>query len=177
MIFLKQKLGKLISINPRTQLKKGEIARKISMSDLEPFTRDISSFSYSTYNGGTRFRNGDTLLARITPCLENGKTSIVNILNENEVAFGSTEYFVLRANNNVIDSYYLYYLVTTPRFRNVAIKSMTGTSGRQRAQKEAIEDFVVDLPSLEDQKSIAHKLKILDDKITLNRQINANLAV
>lgn len=172
---MKCQLEDLITINPKVQLEKGKLAKKIAMDDLKPFTRDIDSFSYSKFNGGTKFQNGDTLLARIAPCLENGKTAFVNILEPNEIAFGSTEYFVLRANENVIDPYYLYYLSITPRFRKVAIKSMTGTSGRQRAQREAIEAFTFDCPSLEKQKSIAYKLKILDDKIALNKQINANL--
>ena len=172
---MKCQLGDLITINPKIQLKKGTIAKKIAMDDLIPFTRDIYSFSYSKFNGGTKFQNGDTLLARITPCLENGKTAFVNILKPNEKAFGSTEYFVLRAKESVIDPYYLYYLSITPTFREVAIKSMTGTSGRQRAQREAIESFTFNCPPLEQQKSIAYKLKILDDKIALNKQINANL--
>lgn len=170
------RLGDLITINPRINLKKGKVTRKIAMDDISPFTRDIKSFSFSEYKGGTKFQNGDTLMARITPCLENGKTAFVNILKPGEIAFGSTEYFVLRARKKVMDPYYLYYLSITQKFREVAIKSMTGTSGRQRAQKEAIEEFVVNLPSLKEQGNIAYRLKILDDKITLNRQINANLA-
>lgn len=169
------RLGDLITINPRINLKKGKVTRKIAMDDISPFTRDIKSFSFSEYKGGTKFQNGDTLMARITPCLENGKTAFVNILKPGEIAFGSTEYFVLRARKKVMDPYYLYYLSITQKFREVAIKSMTGTSGRQRAQKEAIEEFVVNLPSLKEQGNIAYRLKILDDKITLNRQINANL--
>lgn len=168
------KLGDLIAINPKISLSKGKKARKIAMEDITPFTRDIGSYSFTEYKGGTKFQNGDTLLVRITPCLENGKTAFVNILKDDEVAFGSTEYFVLRAKEKVMDPYYLYYLVTTSAFRKVAIKSMTGTSGRQRAQKEAIENFNLDLPSLIEQKRISYKLKILDDKIALNKQINAN---
>src|SRR5699024_11412458 len=111
----------------------------------------------------------------ITPCLENGKTSFVNILEENEVAFGSTEYFVFRAKQDIINPYYLYYLVTTDKFREVAIRSMSGTSGRQRVQKDQILDFSVDLPSLEDQEKIMKPLKLIDDKISLNTKLNTNL--
>ena len=93
----KYKLGEIIELNPRESIKKGNVARKIAMDDLGEFKRDIESYSYSEYKGGTKFRNYDILMARITPCLENGKTSFVNILEENEVAFGSTEYFVFRA--------------------------------------------------------------------------------
>lgn len=171
----KYKLGEIIELNPRESIKKGNIARKIAMDDLGEFKRDIESYSYSEYKGGTKFRNYDTLMARITPCLENGKTSFVNILEENEVAFGSTEYFVFRAKQDIINPYYLYYLVTTDKFREVAIKSMSGTSGRQRVQKDQILDFSVDLPSLEDQEKIMKPLKLIDDKISLNTKLNTNL--
>lgn len=172
---MKYKLGEIIELNPRESIKKGNIARKIAMDDLGEFKRDIESYSYSEYKGGTKFRNYDTLMARITPCLENGKTSFVNILEENEVAFGSTEYFVFRAKQDIINPYYLYYLVTTDKFREVAIKSMSGTSGRQRVQKDQILDFSVDLPSLEDQEKIMKPLKLIDDKISLNTKLNTNL--
>ena len=171
----KYKLGEIIALNPRESIKKGNITRKIAMDDLGEFKRDIESYSYSEYKGGTKFRNYDTLMARITPCLENGKTSFVNILEENEVAFGSTEYFVFRAKQDIINPYYLYYLVTTDKFREVAIKSMSGTSGRQRVQKDQILDFSVDLPSLEDQEKIMKPLKLIDDKISLNTKLNTNL--
>ncbi|ARU20263.1 restriction endonuclease subunit S [Ligilactobacillus salivarius] len=171
----KYKLGEIIELNPRESIKKGNITRKIAMDDLGEFKRDIESYSYSEYKGGTKFRNYDTLMARITPCLENGKTSFVNILEENEVAFGSTEYFVFRAKQDIINPYYLYYLVTTDKFREVAIKSMSGTSGRQRVQKDQILDFSVDLPSLEDQEKIMKPLKLIDDKISLNTKLNTNL--
>lgn len=171
----KYKLREIIELNPRESIKKGNIARKIAMDDLGEFKRDIESYSYSEYKGGTKFRNYDTLMARITPCLENGKTSFVNILEENEVAFGSTEYFVFRAKQDIINPYYLYYLVTTDKFREVAIKSMSGTSGRQRVQKDQILDFSVNLPSLEDQEKIMKPLKLIDDKISLNTKLNTNL--
>lgn len=168
-------LGEVIELNPRETIVKNTIARKISMNDLEPFTRDISTFSYERYSGGTKFRNNDVLLARITPCLENGKTAFVNILDQDEVAFGSTEYFVLRGKKGLIDPYYLYYLSISQDFRNVVIRSMTGTSGRQRAQKDSILDYKLNLPNIQYQRAIAAKLKVLDDKIRLNKQINDNL--
>ncbi|OSP22027.1 restriction endonuclease subunit S [Staphylococcus agnetis] len=119
--------------------------------------------------------NGDTLLARITPCLENGKTAYVDILDENEIAFGSTEFFVLRPKDNLMDSHFLYYLMRTNELRNTIIKSMTGTSGRQRAQKESILEYEFCLPSLKVQIAIAKLLKNLDDKIETNKKIIANL--
>lgn len=172
---MKVRLGEVIELNPRETIVKNTIARKISMNDLEPFTRDISTFSYERYSGGTKFRNNDVLLARITPCLENGKTAFVNILDQDEVAFGSTEYFVLRGKKGLIDPYYLYYLSISQDFRNVVIRSMTGTSGRQRAQKDSILNYKLNLPNIQYQRAIAAKLRVLDDKIRLNKQINDNL--
>ena len=72
-----------------------------------------------SYTGGNKFRNGDTLMARITPCLENGKTAYVSILDEDEVGFGSTEYIVFRNIEGVTDSKYIYYFVTNPWFRDI----------------------------------------------------------
>lgn len=168
-------LGDVIELNPRESMIKGTVARKIAMDDLKEFCRDISSFSYTEYKGGTKFRNYDVLLARITPCLENGKTALVDILERNEIAFGSTEFFVLRPKRDLIDPYYLYYLATTDNFRNTVIKSMTGTSGRQRADKNAVLSFEFELPALNKQREIVRPMKLADDKIRLNNQINANL--
>ena len=89
-------IGKVIDFNPSESIKKGTIAKKIPMDKLNVFDKKIRGFEITEYNGGPKFRNGDTLLARITPCLENGKTAKVDILDEDEVAFGSTEFIVLR---------------------------------------------------------------------------------
>ena len=172
---MKVKLGKVIQLNPREQISKGKVAKKIAMDNLEPYTREVSGYDLDIYKGGTKFRNKDTLLARITPCLENGKTAYVNILDDNEVAFGSTEYFVLRAKKELIDPLYLYYLSISRKFRTVAIKSMTGTSGRQRVQKDSILNYEFDLPQMEEQKRIAKMIGCLDDKKVLNDKINDNL--
>lgn len=172
---MKVKLGDVIELNPSEKLPKGDRARKIAMDNLDPYAREISGFDFDEYKGGTKFRNEDILLARITPCLENGKTAYVNILEKEEVAFGSTEYFVLRAKKELINPLYLYYLSVSSNFRTVAIKSMTGTSGRQRVQKEAILNYEFDLPSLEEQEKIASRIGYLDDKKTLNDKINDNL--
>ena len=173
---MKVKLGKVIQLNPREQISKGKVAKKIAMDNLEPYTRKVSGYDLDIYKGGTKFRNKDTLLARITPCLENGKTAYVNILDDNEVAFGSTEYFVLRAKKELIDPLYLYYLSISRKFRTVAIKSMTGTSGRQRVQKDSILNYEFDLPQMEEQKRIAKMIGCLDDKKVLNDKINDNLS-
>lgn len=169
------KLGDIIQLNPTERLAKGTSAKKVPMEYLQPFTRAISDYETAEYSGGSKFRNGDTLMARITPCLENGKTAYVSILNDGEVGFGSTEYIVFRNIEGVTDSKFVYYFVTSPWFREIAIKSMVGSSGRQRVQQSVLENLEVTLPPLEEQRRIAGILGSLDDKIELNRRINANL--
>ena len=169
------KLKNYIELNPKEHISKGEVVRQVTMADLEPFNRDIKKCGYVKYKSGTKFRNGDTLLARITPCLENGKTSFVNFLKQNEVAVGSTEFYVLRAIEGKMDPNYLYYLSISKKFRKSLIKSMTGTSGRQRATKEAVLDYDSNIPDIDNQKSISHKLSLIDDMISVNNQINDNL--
>ena len=169
------KLGDIVEINPTESLKKGTVAKKIGMDVLQPYCRAIPSFSFEPYTGGTKFKNGDTIMARITPCLENGKTAMVNILDDNEIGFGSTEYIVFRAKNNITDPYFIYYLVTSDCIRNPAIKSMVGSSGRQRVQTDVVANLSINLPPLPTQQKIAAILSSLDDKIELNNKININL--
>lgn len=169
------KLKDIVEINPTESLKKGTVAKKIGMDVLQPYCRAIPSFSFEPYIGGTKFKNGDTIMARITPCLENGKTAMVNILDDNEIGFGSTEYIVFRAKNNITDPYFIYYLVTSDCIRNPAIKSMVGSSGRQRVQTDVVANLSINLPPLPTQQKIAAILSSLDDKIELNNKINTNL--
>lgn len=169
------RLKEIVIFNPTERLAKGTLAKKVPMEYLQPFTRAISSYETAEYSGGSKFRNGDTLMARITPCLENGKTAYVSILDDGEVGFGSTEYIVFRNIEGVTDSKFVYYFVTSPWFREIAIKSMVGSSGRQRVQQSVLENLEVTLPPLEEQRRIAGILGALDDKIELNRRINANL--
>ena len=169
------KLSDFMEFNPNETLTKGSIAKKVAMENLKPYNRDIFDYEYAPYNGGVKFRNGDTIMARITPCLENGKTSKVNILEDNEIAFGSTEYIVFRKRDNISDENFIYYLVTSPKIREIAIKSMVGSSGRQRVQADVLANLELELPPLETQKKIAGVLSSLDDKIELNNKINQNL--
>ena len=169
------KLSDVVRFNPSERLLKGEIAKKVPMDLLQPYTRGISGFEMASYTGGSKFRNGDTLMARITPCLENGKTAYVSMLDEDEVGFGSTEYIVFRNIEGITDNKFVYYFVTSPWFRDIAVKSMVGSSGRQRVQQAMLENLVVNLPPLAEQKQIAGILGALDDKIELNRCINDNL--
>ena len=172
---MKCKLADIAEFNPKESLKKGTVAKKVAMDQLQPFCRDILSYTLEPFNGGTKFRNGDTIMARITPCLENGKTAKVAILDDGETGFGSTEYIVFRAKAGISDEEYLYYLICSPLVRDAAIKSMVGSSGRQRVQIDVVQNLEIDLPSITEQRKIGALLRFLDDKIELNNKINDNL--
>lgn len=171
----KMSLIDYIEMNPRETIAKGCIAKKIGMDKLQPFCRDILEYELAEFNGGSKFRNGDTIMARITPCLENGKTAMVTILDENEVGFGSTEYIVFRAKKGWTIPNFVYYLVCSSVVRELAIKSMVGSSGRQRVQTDIVANLEINFPSLDKQTRISSILKSLDDKIALNNKINNNL--
>ena len=164
-----------IEFNPHLNLKKGTIATKVAMDKLKPFTKKIPETEKAEFNGGAKFCNGDTLMARITPCLENGKTAFIDFLDDGEVAFGSTEFIVMRANAGISDPQFVYYTAINPTFRNVAIKSMVGSSGRQRVQQSVLEELELSVPDLDEQRRIGAFLARLDEKIALNNRINDNL--
>lgn len=164
-----------IEFNPRLSIKKGETATKVSMDKLKPFTKHIDETEKAAFTGGSKFCNGDTIMARITPCLENGKTAFVDVLDKNEVAFGSTEFIVMRSRKGISDPQFVYYLAISPEFRNVAIKSMVGSSGRQRVQQDVLNNVELSIPPLGEQEKIGAFLAALDNKIALNNKINNNL--
>ena len=169
-----KKLKDIADFNPRESLAKGTVAKKIGMDKLQPFCRDVPGYELEPFSGGTKFRNGDTIMARITPCLENGKTAKVSILDDGEVGFGSTEYIVFRAKDGV-DEDFIYYLVCSPLIREPAIKSMVGSSGRQRVQTDVVQNLEIMVPDYEEQRRISGLLKLLDDKIAANTEVNNNL--
>ena len=173
--WLEKRMDEIADFNPRESIPKGTFAKKISMDKLQPFCRDVPGYEMEVFSGGTKFKNGDTIMARITPCLENGKTAKVDILDEDEVGFGSTEYIVFRAKEGN-DPDFIYYLVMSPVVREPAIKSMVGSSGRQRVQTDVVKGLKVKVPELREQQAIASVLKVLDDKIATNIRINDNLA-
>lgn len=175
MSYVLTKMIDIIEFNPRETIARKQVCKKVPMEYLQPFTRQISGFEEAPYAGGTKFRNNDTIMARITPCLENGKTAFVKGFAENEVVFGSTEYIVMRAIPGASDSVFIYYLATSPSFREVAIKSMVGSSGRQRVQQDVLENLELVLPDCETQVRVGKVLSAFDDKIELNTQINHNL--
>ena len=165
-----------VVVNPRIRLERGKAYPFISMAAVEPNSQWAYADQKRDYSsGGSRFRHGDTLMARITPCLENGKVARYRSTDETDVAFGSTEFIVIRGRSEVTDNRFAYYLTQSPKVRNYAISQMTGTSGRQRVLTSALDHINVSLPPLADQRHIAHILGTLDDKIELNRRMNATL--
>ena len=169
------RLSDFMEFNPTVRLSKNTLAKKVTMDQLVPRCRDIYNWSFEPYSGGAKFQNGDTIMARITPCLENGKHSFVSFLDDNEIAYGSTEYIVIRGREGISDNLFVYYLSHYPEFKNTAVKSMVGSSGRQRAQVDVLENIIMSLPPLPEQHRIANFLSSLDDKIAVNRRINDNL--
>ena len=146
-------LKDFIDFNPKESLSK-DFHRKISMDQLKPFQRFINSNNYEMFSGGSKFKNGDTIMARITPCLENGKTAFVNCLNKDEVAFGSTEFIVARAKQGVSLPLFVYYLLCSSPVRDTAILSMTGSSGRERVQQFMLDNYEIKDYNLEFQQHI-----------------------
>lgn len=170
----KMLLRKAIKFNPSETIAKGRVSKKIPMGFLTEFQRKIKGFELSEYSSGPKFRNSDTLVAKITPCLENGKTAYVDILDDKEIAFGSSEFIVLR-NTEFSDPEFIYYFARSPLFRERAISCMEGTSGRKRVNENILKNFEFDFPILQDQQKIASVLSTLDAKIELNNEINAEL--
>ncbi len=135
------KLGDLISFNPREKI---NYSNKYEFFDMKCLSEDSMSLNTGVYKNsksGSSFRVNDTLLAKITPCLENGKTGFVSSL-ENEIGRGSTEFVVMRSNENS-NPYFIYSLARNNRFREYAIKSMTGTSGRQRVRVDLLKEYLI----------------------------------
>lgn len=171
---ISKRIDELAFFNPSEKIVEGQTLKKIPMENLNVWNRKITGFVLGEYKSGSKFRNNDVLVAKITPCLENGKTAYVDILDENEVAFGSTEFIVLRAKEG-IDSNFLYYLAISPTFRKRAISCMEGTSGRKRVNESTLKLYDILLPQEQQQKKIANVLLALDKKIELNNRINAEL--
>jgi type I restriction enzyme S subunit len=163
--WLTYRLDELIEFNPKERLPKGTDAPYVEMAALPQNGRWHDKPVLCAVNSGSRFRDSDTLLARITPCLENGKTAQVRGLGVGVIGWGSTEFIVMRAKQGVADPSFVYLLARDPGFREYAIQQMTGTSGRQRVPTESIASFEVSLPPLDEQRRIAEVLGALDDRI------------
>mgnify|MGYP000985362043 CR=1 FL=1 len=165
------RFGDVVEVNPKVHLETGVEYPFLPMEDIVGGRKYNPPTQTRIFDksGGSRFANDDTVLARITPCLENGKASKVKGLLEG-VGFGSTEFFVFRAVKDLTDPDFVYYLAISDIIRQPAIKSMVGASGRQRADKGVVENIIFNLPDLPTQRRIASILSAYDDLIENNNR-------
>ena len=170
----KYKISDFIEINPKVKLITNQEYSFVEMKDLDANNKSVIPSDFKKLKGGAKFQDFDTLFARITPCLQNGKICQVKGL-KNGIGFGSTEFLVFRGKKKISDSDFVYYLSREPFFRQFSESNMIGTSGRQRIAKEAFENLQLELPPLQEQKAIASILSALDDKIENNLAMNKTL--
>ena len=156
-----------ITLNPPVPLKKGIAYPFIEMANVGSYQREPENVDTKVYSSGSRFADGDTIIARITPCLQNGKGFYCHNIGE---GFGSTEFIVLRPKDQTVDSRYLYYLMQTNYIREKMIKSMVGASGRQRVNNDVFTSIDISFPKIEIQRRIADILSAYDDLIENNRK-------
>jgi len=162
-----------VQINPSVPLERGEVYPFVDMQAVDPASRSVGPSEMREFKGGgSRFMHGDTLMARITPCLENGKIARFAAPDDQSLGHGSTEFIVIRGKEGVTDNDFAYYLTRWEEVRQYAISQMTGSSGRQRVPTNALSHIEVDLPPVKEQQAIACILGALDDKIDLNRRMN-----
>ena len=165
-----------VQINPTVRLERGAVYPFVDMAAVSVDSRSATSTVEREFkSGGSKFQSGDTLMARITPCLENGKIARYQATGDKQEAHGSTEFIVIRGRPNVTDNVFAYYLTQWNEVREYAISQMTGTSGRQRVPVGSLDHLNVPIPPLPEQRAIAHVLGTLDDKIELNRRMNETL--
>ena len=139
-------LPEMIEINPSRYLPRGKVAPYLDMANMPTKGHAPDMVIDRPFGSGMRFTNGDTLVARITPCLENGKTAYVNFLPHGEIGWGSTEYIVMRP-KPPLPNEFAYCLARSAGFREFAIQNMTGTSGRQRVPAKAFSGLLISEPS------------------------------
>ena len=164
------KLSDVISFKPKVKLTKERMKQFVPMQALSTnsMVLDTSQFTATASNSGSKFQNGDTLLARITPCLENGKTAFVTGIESDEGAVGSTEFIVMRSKE--LNPYMVYLLARTDDFRQAAINSMTGSDGRQRAQVDKLEVLSYLKPTRNVIDSFAHIAEPMFKQIDVKRR-------
>ncbi len=141
-------LSDLVTVNGKRILPKGSLSTYVGMASLPDHSASVFEWSSKPFGSGQKFVNGDVLMARITPCLENGKTAIVDMLRPDEVGWGSTEYVVLSPRDHTSTAW-IYCLVRTESVRSFAIRSMSGTSGRQRFQASDLSKYLIAPPTEE----------------------------
>ena len=163
-------------VNPKTPRNDDGTVAYLPMAALSEsgMTVDRGAPAYRKKSTSVRFRNGDTLFARITPCLENGKTAFVQILAPGAVACGSTEFIVLRGRH--VSDYFVYLTARQPDFRENAIKSMVGSSGRQRVQPSCFDRYLVPVPPDLIAKVFVEAVEPMFEQISRLDQQNQKLA-
>ncbi|RLE40321.1 restriction endonuclease subunit S [Candidatus Woesearchaeota archaeon] len=160
---------KFIDFNPPIRLIKGKVYPFVEMKQVSTNSA-VCDFDYKEFTGsGVRYRGGDTLIARITPSLEHGKTAYVWFISEEEYGFGTTEFFVLHPKERYLKEF-TYLLAKSDDFRDVAINSMTGTSGRQRADLNALKNFLIPIPPQSILEKFHSLVEPLFQKIILNQK-------
>lgn len=162
-------LPEAIEVNPRRTLPKGSIAPYLDMKNLPTQGHSAEEVIDREFGSGTKFQNGDTLLARITPCLENGKTGLVDFLEDGQVGWGSTEYIIF-APKPPLPPQFAYLLARSDALRSHAIQNMTGTSGRQRVPAECFNSFRLAVPP----SDIAYRFNELTAPLMAKIKANAD---
>ncbi|MBE6187439.1 MAG: restriction endonuclease subunit S [Rikenellaceae bacterium] len=163
-------------INPTRTLRQGINARYIEMANLPTKGSFPTDWTFKPFNGGVKFTNGDTIMARITPCLENGKTAYIDFLESEEVAFGSTEYIVISAKDGYCPALF-YFLARNKEFVDYAVGHMNGSSGRQRVSGADIANFPMPNISIEESNDFAQVAMPVMDIIRRNSLENHTLAI
>ena len=168
-------LPEVIEVNPKRSLSKGQLAPYLDMKNMPTQGHYPDNWFDRPFKSGTKFINGDTLLARITPCLENGKTAFVDFLEDEVVGWGSTEYIIFRP-KPPLPLEFGYYLARSEELRMHAIQNMTGTSGRQRTPADCFWQYLMAVPTEEIATKFGEIIKPLTTKIRANSEQSRNLA-
>lgn len=168
-------LDEAYEINPKRLLKKGALAKYLDMASVQTQGHVTEDVIERAFGSGTKFCNGDTLLARITPCLENGKTAFVDFLEPNETGWGSTEFVILKPKAPLPD-FHGYLLARQSVFREFAIRSMSGTSGRQRVQNDVLGSFYLAIPDEPIAAAFAQIVTPIQQSISANHKQAKTLA-
>lgn len=156
-----------IDVNPKISLEKGKIVPFIEMGNVSTIYRNPVAVERKPFDSGVKFQDGDTVVARITPCLQNGKRFYCKNIG---TGFGSTEYLVFRPKNESIDNLYLYYFMKTEFIKQSMINSMVGATGRQRVNNDVFKSIEVNFPNKEKQREIGKILSAYDDLIENNQK-------
>ena len=161
----------VIEFNPKVKLDKNKHYPNIGIADINESSFFVYENELLEYIGqsSSKFESGDVLFSRITPCLENRKIARVS-LRSTDRGFGSTELFVFRGKNGKTLTEFVSYLAQTDMVVLPAINSMSGASGRQRADKYFIEKLKIKIPELKTQKKIADVLSTYDELIENNNR-------